>query len=241
MNKNKIFYGWIVVCAGVMLVFLDGLLLYSFGVLLPSRHDKFDLTKALVNSIFAVRCLVFAFSMVVFGRLIDKHKPEKIIFLGGVICALGLFLTAYSETKIGLFINYGILPGIGDGAFYIPAVAIAQRWFNKRRDFVVGIITAGVPISGLTVSPLSAFILDNASLEATLISLAIIAFIFSFAAFLMKESPEELGLEPYGGPFPAPKEHKSNAWSTSEAVKTCLLYTSPSPRDQRGSRIPASG
>ena len=132
MNKNKIFYGWIVVCAGVMLVFLDGLLLYSFGVLLPSIQEKFDLTKALVNSIFAVRCLVFAFSMVVFGRLIDRHKPEKIIFLGGVICALGLFLTAYSETKIGLFINYGILPGIGDGAFYIPAVAIAQRWFNKR-------------------------------------------------------------------------------------------------------------
>ena len=26
----------------------------------------------------------------------------------------------------------------------------------------------------------------------------------------------------------------------SEAVKTCLLYTSPSPRDQRGSRMPSS-
>ena len=117
MSNKKFFYGWIIVVAGVMLVYLDGLLLYSFGVLLPSIQEKFELTKALVNSIFAVRCLVFAFSMVVFGRLIDRHKPEKIIFLGGVICALGLFLTAYSETKIGLFINYGIIPGIGDGAF----------------------------------------------------------------------------------------------------------------------------
>ena len=26
----------------------------------------------------------------------------------------------------------------------------------------------------------------------------------------------------------------------SEAVKDCLLYTSPSPRDQRGSRMPSS-
>ena len=27
---------------------------------------------------------------------------------------------------------------------------------------------------------------------------------------------------------------------TSPAIKTCLLYTSPSPRDQRGSRMPSS-
>ena len=30
-------------------------------------------------------------------------------------------------------------------------------------------------------------------------------------------------------------EHK-----TAEYVKACLLYTSPSPRDQRGSRMPSS-
>ena len=28
--------------------------------------------------------------------------------------------------------------------------------------------------------------------------------------------------------------------SKAEAKKTCLLYTSPSPRDQRGSRMPSS-
>ena len=126
MARNKFFYGWIVVIAAVLLVFLDGLLLYSFGILLPSIQEKYDLTKAVVNSIFSVRCLVFAVSMIVFGRLIDKHKPEKIIFICGVITALGLHFTAYSDSKITLFLNYAVLPGIGDGAFYIPAVAIAR-------------------------------------------------------------------------------------------------------------------
>ena len=172
MARNKFFYGWIVVIAAVLLVFLDGLLLYSFGILLPSIQEKYDLTKAVVNSIFSVRCLVFAVSMIVFGRLIDKHKPEKIIFIGGVITALGLLFTAYSDSKITLFLNYAVLPGIGDGAFYIPAVAIAQRWFNKRRDFVVGIITAGVPISGLIINPLSAYILETSSLESTLMAVS---------------------------------------------------------------------
>ena len=31
-----------------------------------------------------------------------------------------------------------------------------------------------------------------------------------------------------------------NSWETKVADLTCLLYTSPSPRDQRGSRMPSS-
>ena len=103
MRKNKFFYGWIIVFAAIFLVFLDGLLLYSFGVLLPSIQAKFEMSKAAVNSIFAIRCIVFAFSMIIFGKLIDKHRPEKVIFLGGLITAVGLFLTAYSDTKLTLF------------------------------------------------------------------------------------------------------------------------------------------
>ena len=34
--------------------------------------------------------------------------------------------------------------------------------------------------------------------------------------------------------------HTSTALPTTEYTQTCLLYTSPSPRDQRGSRMPSS-
>ena len=227
MQKNKFFYGWIIVFAAIFLVFLDGLLLYSFGVLLPSIQAKFEMSKAAVNSIFAIRCIVFAFSMIIFGKLIDKHRPEKVIFLGGLITVLGLFLTAYSDTKLTLFLNYGVLTGLGDGAFYIPAVAVVQRWFNKRRDFAVGLVTAGVPISGLIINPLSAWILSVSSLETTLISLAGITLICLLPAFLMKEDPKEMGLLPYGGPFPKSDDAESNNWETKEATKTSafiILY-----------------
>ncbi|GIR29215.1 hypothetical protein CM15mP43_08390 [bacterium] len=63
------------------LKYLDGLLLYSFGVLLPSIEIKYGLSNTIVASIFSLRCLVFAFSMIIFGKLTDKYKPEKIIFL----------------------------------------------------------------------------------------------------------------------------------------------------------------
>lgn len=227
MKKNKIFYGWFIILGAFLLIFLDGLLLYSFGVLLPSIETKYGLSNASVASIFSVRCLVFAFSMILFGKLTDKYKPQKVIFFGGLLSALGIFLTAFSTSKIALFFNYGVLTGLGDGAFYVPAIVIAQRWFNKRRDFAVGLATTGVPISGLVVNPLSAYILKETNLETTLIVLSIITLLFLFGAFLMKESPEEMNLEPYGGKFPKEEDDIENSWSSSSAIKTLsfnILY-----------------
>ena len=227
MKKNKVFYGWFIILGAFLLIFLDGLLLYSFGVLLPSIEIKYGLSNASVASIFSIRCLVFAFSMIIFGKLTDKYKPQKVIFFGGLISALGMFLTAFSTSKAALFFNYGILTGLGDGAFYVPAIVIAQRWFNKRRDFAVGLATTGVPISGLIVNPLSAYILKESNLEFTLIILSAITFVFLFGAFLMKESPEEMNLEPYGGKFPKEDDDLKNSWSSTAAVKTLafnLLY-----------------
>ena len=227
MKKNKIFYGWFIILGAFLLIFLDGLLLYSFGVLLPSIETKYGLSNASVASIFSVRCLVFAFSMILFGKLTDKYKPQKVIFFGGLLSVLGIFLTAFSTSKTALFFNYGVLTGLGDGAFYVPAIVIAQRWFNKRRDFAVGLATTGVPISGLVVNPLSAYILKETNLETTLIVLSIITLLFLFGAFLMKESPEEMNLEPYGGKFPKEEDDIENSWSSSSAIKTLsfnILY-----------------
>ena len=47
-----------------------------------------------------------------------------------------------------------------------------------------------------------------------------------------KENTDQRGLESFG--------RLMTAWDKSEGAGTCLLYTSPSPRDQRGSRMPSS-
>ena len=38
----------------------------------------------------------------------------------------------------------------------------------------------------------------------------------------------------------SPGSHNAGVWDHLTITSTCLLYTSPSPRDQRGSRMPSS-
>ena len=46
--------------------------------------------------------------------------------------------------------------------------------------------------------------------------------------------------EPKAKKPPIKKEEKDDVGKDYEYARACLLYTSPSPRDQRGSRMPSS-
>ena len=53
---------------------------------------------------------------------------------------------------------------------------------------------------------------------------------------LIIDQPDALGLYPWVIKY----GDKDVRYYGLEAINTCLLYTSPSPRDQRGSRMPSS-
>ena len=72
MFGKKIFYGWYIVAASLVIIILDGLLLYSFGVFLPYLNEDFGLSRAAGSSLFSFRSLVQAPAFILAGRLIDK-------------------------------------------------------------------------------------------------------------------------------------------------------------------------
>lgn len=194
MFKN-IYYGWLIVAAGLLIISLDGLFLYSFGVYMPYLKESFDSTHLQSSLLFSIRNIVFAFSMIIAGRLIDRFDPKWVIFIGGFTAVAGMFLTAYATDTWQLILTYSILPGIGNGFFYIPSIAIISRWFNEKRAFAIGIATLGVPISGVIITPLSAWLISNFGLKNSLIILSLILGLLLLNAFLMRAlpNPEEVG------------------------------------------------
>ncbi len=161
MNRPKIFYGWYIIGASLILIIMDGLLLYCFGVFLPYLNSEFGLSRAVGSSIFSIRSIVLAFSLVLAGRMVDKYDPRVVIISGGIIAALGMFLSGISTNAWHLYLSYGFLIGLGDGVLYITCVAVVSRWFIKKRALAIGIITTGVPLSGLITNPVTAWLISS--------------------------------------------------------------------------------
>ena len=67
----------------------------------------------------------------------------------------------------------------------------------------------------------------------------------SYGLFINGKFQPSTGGETYNSINPATEKKiasitEANSDDVDKAVKACLLYTSPSPRDQRGSRMPSS-
>ena len=228
MFGKKIFYGWYIVAASLVIIILDGLLLYSFGVFLPYLNEDVGLSRAAGSSLFSFRSLVQAPAFILAGRLIDKFDPRAVIFGGGLIAALGMFFSGIAETTWQLYISYGFCVGLGDAVLYITCVTLVSRWFVKRRALAIGIITTGVPLSGLLTNPLTAWLIHGFGVRNALFALGALMMTALMAAFVLRSRPEDKNLRPYGeeGTVAHAKTGKGgvaeniNEWTALEAMKT---------------------
>jgi sugar phosphate permease len=101
--------------------------------------------------------LVFAsaFYMVGFGEYV-----HTVVRLPVIVYAIGMtmILTGLARS-FGFAFAMRLLTGLGNGASYVPAMALGSAWFAmQKRGFATGIVSAGIGtgtlISGLVVPPI---------------------------------------------------------------------------------------
>jgi MFS family permease len=118
-TKNK---GWLVVFAGVAINLALGIL-YSWSIFKDSISKSIDTggdgaftwSKAALNDPYAVCILVFAFSMILAGKIQDKYGPRVTALIGGVLVGIGFFILS-STTSYALWVlGFGVLAGMGIG------------------------------------------------------------------------------------------------------------------------------
>ncbi len=234
MSQKGIFYGWYIVAASLVLIIMDGLLLYSFGVFLPYLNEEFGFTRAVGSSIFSFRSVMLAFSLTLAGRLVDKYDPRTVIISGGIIAAIGLFLSGIATKGWHLYVTYGFIIGLGDGVLYITCVAVVSRWFIKKRALVIGIITTGIPLSGLITSPLAAWLISSYGFRNAFFALAVLLALSTLSALVLRGYPQEKNLKPYGGEGELSTskvqitrnglKNNNNDWRALEAIATPVFW-----------------
>jgi MFS family permease len=205
---------------------------YSFGVFFKSLSGEFDLSRAGTSGISAVYWVLCAFFALLGGWLLDKYGPRKIIMLMGILTGISLVATSQARAAWQLYLSYSLLLSGGTGAVYSVIMTTTQRWFYKQRGTAVGIVSSGVGIGTIIMTPLSALLIDLFDWRMTYLMIGLVlGAILMLLSIPLKRDPAEMRLLPDGARQTfdiaiknSADEPEAASLSLSQALKTMNFW-----------------
>ena len=148
---------WILVIIGTIIELCLGAV-YAYSVLSvplkkiftdPLSAGGFGLTVSAIEMQlpYIVSLAMFAITMPLVGKYIEKMGPRKVGMIGGVIVGLGWILASFATSPITLAVLYGAVAGVGVGVAYGCPITTSARWFPDKRGLAVGLTLLGFGFS----------------------------------------------------------------------------------------------
>jgi MFS transporter, OFA family, oxalate/formate antiporter len=197
-RKSGTFYGWWIVFGCFFIYGFGALINYTFTIYAPFILKEMNWTRAHVGNITTVFLLVVLMLGVGTGWFIDKYGPKRSILIGSVVGALGMVLFSTMQSMTQAYIYFAGITGIGVVMqMTLPTQTLARRWFLKRAAFATGTLMSSFGLIGAIFFPLFAKMAGVYGWRSMVMWSGIIieAFIFVLALFLIKDSPESMGLQ----------------------------------------------
>ena len=178
---------------------------------------EFGWTRSLTSSALSINLVVYGVTAPFAATLMERFSPKRVAVAALALVALGTGLTVAMTEPWQLMLYWGVFVGLGTGCLALVfASLVANRWFTQKRGLVTGIFSAAYATGQLIFLPaLTSVIMVQGWRTASLIVAAFAAVVIPIFLIVFRNSPEELGIEPFGGPHPdaggaaAPKTAKA--------------------------------
>lgn len=148
----------------------------STGLFVSPINTATGLGIVSISFALAVGQFVWGAAQPIFGAVADQFGATRVIVFGALLLALGLAITPWMGSEVGLVVAMGLLTaaGAGAGSFSILIGATAQRLPAERRSFAAGFVNAGGSFGQFVFAPLMQAIIGAAGWIAAMWSMAAI-------------------------------------------------------------------
>jgi MFS family permease len=199
MIKDKVFYGWIVVAASLVITSTFIGIRFSFGVFFKSLEAEFELGRAATSSIFSVYMICYATAAFVTGWALDRYGPKLVVLSMGLLTTFSLVITSQITALWQLYLTYSILLAFGGGGIVPVLMSTISRWFVKKRGFALGIASTGMGLGPLIMAPVATYLISNLSWRGSYTVVGIFTlFVVISLSMLLRKSPSDIGALPDG-------------------------------------------
>jgi MFS family permease len=222
----RLFYGWYVLAASFVILFLNAGARFIIGVMVKPIGTEFGWSRGEITSAIFLNMAIYAVAVIVTGRLYDRYGPKWVIGVSAVLFSGGFALMSTMHSLWEFLLYYGVLNAAGMGGTSIPIFgSIIGRWFEKHRGLAVSLAMAGNCLGQFFLIPVFADMIDLSGWRSTSLWIALLTAVVTLVlAFgVIRGDPKKFGLQAYGG----------REWSRATAGADALPKAPRSPAGAR--------
>ena len=224
MKDGKLHYGWVVIFMGLLTtIAAHGFGRMSYTIILPAMKDGLNFNYTQLG-LLGTGNFIGYLTMAIIGGFLAAHFGTRIVITAAlVLMGTTMILTGLAQS-FGFAFAMRLLTGLGNGAAFVPAMALGSAWFSmKKRGFATGIVSAGIGagtlISGLAVPPILAAFSTNGWRFSWYILGGAVLLISGIVCQFVRSNPQEKGLQQVGSDSAETAQNVSSATQKASAEK----------------------
>lgn len=224
MRRERLSYGWVVLGAAALITCVGMGALFSLGVFLKPIEQTTGWSRTGISTIALLNWIFMGVGSFLWGSLSDRFGTRVVVLAGGGLLGLGLVLSSQVGALWQLHLTFGGLVGLAVGAFYAPLTSTATKWFTANRGLAVALVSAGIGLGVLLVSPLARWLTTLFDWRTAMLILGDLAWLAVIpAALLIREGPGD-GAVAGGAPRPRGEFSAAQVWRAPQFWVIALTH-----------------
>jgi MFS family permease len=174
-----------------------------------------------VSSAMTIGFLALALTSMAWGNLSDRFGPRVVVMTGSAVLAVSLALASQTTSLIAFQLTFGLFVGASIAAIFPPMMACVTGWFDTHRSLAVSLVSAGMGMAPMTMSPLAARLVSIYDWRTSMLIIAAVAAAVMIPVSLLVRRPPAIE----GGGPTAVAGGDDAAMSVSQALKSPQFIT----------------
>jgi MFS family permease len=164
--------------------------MFSLAVFLQPITQATGWSRAGVSSAMTLNFLAMGAAGFGWGALSDRFGTRPVVLAGAVLLGLGLVLASRATSELGFQLTYGLLVGIAAGSLFAPMIAAVSSWFERHRGLAVSLVSAGMGVAPMTLSPFAAWLVTSFDWRTAQLTIGILVWVLLVpAALFVRQAP----------------------------------------------------
>ncbi len=193
MRKNG--YRWVVVAAGGLLGCVAIGSMFTLPVFIRPIVTETGWSVTGISTAMTIAFLAMALGSIVFGSLSDRIGVRPVVLAGSAALAGSLAWASRATSLYEFQLIFGLLVGLSIAAILPPLMASVMGWFDTQRSLAVSLVSAGMGMAPMTVSPLAAWLVSTYDWRSSMLAIAVLAAATMLPISLFLRQPPETGEE----------------------------------------------